>query len=1603
MAGDGANAGEVYVSVFPDSKGFWTRFQAETRAQASKVGDDLGGVIGKSIQDRIAAGIRDGLGKAPKEPATRSGTEAGGAFADAFRRRVEAALKSLPKVDIKADSSEADRQIAGIRARLDELRNKKVGVDIGAADAVAELDRLRAKLDEIGGKSANAQVRVDTARASAELAAVQAEIDRVDGRNATVNVDASSATDATTSIRSLVAAGVALGPALVPGAAAGAAAIAALIPVAAGAAGAIGALALGLVGPIGAIKAMSAAEDQSTQSAASLASNQLQVASASDAVRSAQASLGNTLANVADQQRKSAEQVAASRQALDDAKINADRANRAAVQAEADAERALTRSQRDALAAQKDLTAAREDAKRTAEDLANQVVDNAQAQERATFALHDAEQQLQAVRANPQATARQRAEAELTFREAGQHLLELGEQQRRLTEDKARSDAAGIDGSARVVAAQQRVTDSQEQIQASERAVTKAREDAANTARTSAESVAKAQQALADSQAAQASQARQNAFAVEQAQQGVISAQRSLQTATVGAATAGGAAMLKLQQQMDQLSPAGQRFATFLYSLKPALLGLRQTAESGLLPGLQVGIEALLPILPLVRDDIGRFSVEVGKLAAEAGRAFASPYWINFTRQLVGAAIPAMDTAARIAYNLAVGVAGLVRAALPLGAGFGEGLLSFSQRFALAANSLERTQGYQQFLAYVRTEGPIVARTIGEVVTAAVRLVEAIGPLGGVSLTIIRLLAETINALPVSVLTVLAGGIALVVTATKFWAAANSVLGNSIVRDLLAGLQLLGGEISGGFRTGLSTAGAEAGTLGRALGGIRGAAQGAATGLGGLVSMVGVGGALTLGLSAAVIGIGYFVQKAFEQRQRVDELTRSLKALGDAYQKNHNLADQSVKDIINNNDSLSDLVRNNHLYGVSIEQVTRASAGDRDAQHQVIDVLNQRANALQKLVLNEKGTAALEPDRKRLVAVLALRDGLKDEFKQLDKNADVNRKLNDAQRDSTNSQDAFAASIRNLDTIVSTGNPTIGQFRTAISAIGDVSADAGAKADAYAAVADTVAGSQLNATDKASAFGSVLQGLGQATETQGPTFRALSDTFGAIAGSELNAHDKADLLRQSLQLLYGAAISQTEADEAGVKAKDELGKQLHTNAAGFDLNTAKTADNRAAVLANRDALEAALQSARDKYIADIAAGVSEDDARAKHDLTTQSIINQIDPTYRNSGAVQDLVNKYGAIPEKKETQVSTPGLDDAINKLIESHAVQIGVSQHPPWTKEQIASEIDYLKQSIAGHTGLALTHAEGGPVPGFSPHERADNIPAWLTAGEWVHPVAAVGYYGPHVMEAMQSRQIPREMFSPDMLRLASGIGHANGGLIRRLAGGGPAIGQGDLTRWPIGIATQVTMPVSLDDLWRQWNAARSSAFVGPGAIPANIAASLSAWIGAAIGITGVPAYWADRLPVGIMRESGGNPRAINLWDSNAQRGDPSRGIMQTIGSTFERYRDPRLPDDIYDPVANIVAGINYIRARYGDILNVQQFNPSLPPMGYDSGGPLPPGLTMAYNGTGKTEWVLTADQMRSVGTGGGANVTVNVYGGESSPHEIAQMVKHELAWELR
>lgn len=108
--------------------------------------------------------------------------------------------------------------------------------------------------------------------------------------------------------------------------------------------------------------------------------------------------------------------------------------------------------------------------------------------------------------------------------------------------------------------------------------------------------------------------------------------------------------------------------------------------------------------------------------------------------------------------------------------------------------------------------------------------------------------------------------------------------------------------------------------------------------------------------------------------------------------------------------------------------------------------------------------------------------------------------------------------------------------------------------------------------------------------------------------------------------------------------------------------------------------------------------------------------------------------------------------------------------------------------------------------------------------------------------------------------------------------------------------------------------------------ATPAQSTGSVSNWINESLSVmqaNGIPGSY-DGIYKNLMRESSGNPLAINNWDANAVAGIPSKGLMQVIDPTFKAYHVNGTSWNIYDPIANISAACNYAAHVYGSIDNV-------------------------------------------------------------------------------
>lgn len=110
-----------------------------------------------------------------EQAARRAGLKAGGAFDTVFSARMKAAFDKLPEIDIDVNTTEMDRRIAEVKARLAEIKDLRIGVDIdedGVRRTVYAIDR---ELEDIANNAVTIKARFDAEQARKELAAFAAD------------------------------------------------------------------------------------------------------------------------------------------------------------------------------------------------------------------------------------------------------------------------------------------------------------------------------------------------------------------------------------------------------------------------------------------------------------------------------------------------------------------------------------------------------------------------------------------------------------------------------------------------------------------------------------------------------------------------------------------------------------------------------------------------------------------------------------------------------------------------------------------------------------------------------------------------------------------------------------------------------------------------------------------------------------------------------------------------------------------------------------------------------------------------------------------------------------------------------------------------------------------------------------------------------------------------------------------------------------------------------------------------------------------------------------------------------------------------------------
>lgn len=888
-------AGTAFIQLVPSFKGL--------QKAAAKAGIEGGNTLAEAFEKAAASANVDV--DSMVKGADKAGLEAGAEFQAAFTAQLKAAQAALPDLEIGADSSEAEREIMELKARLATLSDAQIGVDLDATSAWIQFGLIEAELASLAKKSPNIDVKADVMRAVGELEMVGLKAEQLDGKDVDIQVKANTsaasagltalgfgANSSTAMIGALVAAIGYLGPAAVAASGVAIGALAGIGSAAAGAASAIGVAAAAVAPVISRLSQYRTAKQQAARptggggggtTATNLAQQQLREVQNARQIQSAQAAIAKARQNgaksaknqakrVADAEEavtkasvQSAKRVKAAQNSLANARAQAARAAQQASRQITQAERSLAQAQQAAKKAQEDLSKARRQAVKDLEALNRAVKRGALDQRAAALSVEEAQARLDEL-GQTGGTELEWKQARLALDQATAALDDQVVANRELADAKAEADAKGVEGSDAVVAARDRVAEAEERVADATQAAADARAAAARTAEENAARIQAAEQAVVDAQLAgieaneealerlqeakesQALAAMEAATAEQEAQKRLaeILQDQALQASAAGAAAAaagvaGGAAFSGMAEALAGLPASGQTFLLYLDTLYDKLTVIRTAAMDGFLPHLQAGLQSLEPYIPGVANLIGVLAEKLGVLTEAGLKSLGNPFWQSFGAFIQNHLPGAMESAVRSFGNLATGLAGLTMGLQPLGQYFGQGLENMTKRFAEWGTTLDQNQGFKNFVAYVIEAAPKVKDLLGAIGAAFVNLVKGAAPSGGDSL-------DGLTAFFRKIAEVEPGTI-------------NSV--GAAITKIASGLALFGGlatvgSILGGIANGFSAVGSVIGTvvgwfskLGGVLGlgGVAGEAAGAAAGA------VGVAGEAA-GAAAGAGGIG---------------------------------------------------------------------------------------------------------------------------------------------------------------------------------------------------------------------------------------------------------------------------------------------------------------------------------------------------------------------------------------------------------------------------------------------------------------------------------------------------------------------------------------------------------------------------------------------------------------------------------------------------------------------------------------------------------------------------------------------------------------------------
>ena len=239
----------------------------------------------------------------------------------------------------------------------------------------------------------------------------------------------------------------------------------------------------------------------------------------------------------------------------------------------------------------------------------------------------------------------------------------------------------------------------------------------------------------------------------------------------------------KAREALSRLSPEARAFVAQLQEMRPAFTALRDAAASGIFPGLTAALDEAEGSFDRIERVLHSVGEAAGDLAEDFAEGLAGPRGQEFLAFIEAEVPSALTELGHTVGNFTAGLAEMWMAFTPLNRDFSGWLLEASEGFDQWAQGLAQTEGFREFVDYIRTNGPQVADALGAIGGALLDIVVAAAPLGGPVLAGLEAIANVISMIAESDLgTPIMAGVAamsLYSRATSVAAAANISFANS--------------------------------------------------------------------------------------------------------------------------------------------------------------------------------------------------------------------------------------------------------------------------------------------------------------------------------------------------------------------------------------------------------------------------------------------------------------------------------------------------------------------------------------------------------------------------------------------------------------------------------------------------------------------------------------------------------------------------------------------------------------------------------------------------------------------------------------------------------